>query len=259
MHERVELAFPPLVERGRAGCCRCRSKDNVKKRYVIDGRFRAKIKTHRSRKQHEQSEPRLDQFGEIRSQPPSRGHKIRVLDFERGGFHATNLPVFPNAGAAGPAVAGRSTRRYETCQQIAEMLTPKDSMIAPTATCAVATSAALLLQIVQAPSAIWQVTSTTQNIASLLSAAGRGTSGKTRTENAITAIAMMNARNRCAICNQIWNAVTSDKPRASRHALTFARAATLVSGIHAPFAVGKSRTAKSRCSWRIVAPRASCT
>jgi len=70
MHERVEPAFPPLVESGRPGCSRCRSKDNVKKRYVIDGRFRAEIKTHRSRKQHEQSEPRLDQFGEIRSQPP---------------------------------------------------------------------------------------------------------------------------------------------------------------------------------------------
>ena len=49
-------------------------------------------------------------------------------------------------------------------QQLAEMLTPKDSMTAPTATCAVATSAALLLQIVQAPSAIWQTTSATQKI-----------------------------------------------------------------------------------------------
>jgi hypothetical protein len=41
---------------------------------------------------------------------------------------------------------------FEMRQQMAEILTPKDSMIAPTATCAVAMSAALLLQIVQAPS-----------------------------------------------------------------------------------------------------------
>ena len=60
-------------------------------------------------------------------------------------------------------------------------------------------------------------------------------------------MAMINAKNLCAICNQIWNAVTSDRPRASRHALIFASVVALVSGIHAPFAVGKSRIARSRC------------
>src|SRR5439155_2316151 len=247
MHERVQLAFPPLVERGRTGRGRCRSKDNVKKRYVIDGRFRSEIKTGRRREQNEQSEPRLDQFGEIRSQPRSRGRKIRVLDFERGGFHATNLPVFPNAGAPSPVAAGRPTCRYEIRQQIAEMLTPKDSIIAPNATCAVATSAALLLQMVQAPSVIWQATSATQKIDNRLRTAMLCASLLTRIQKATTAIAIMAARNRCAICSQIWRASTSDKARASRQALIFASAAALVSGIHAPFAVGKSRMARSRC------------
>ena len=41
---------------------------------------------------------------------------------------------------------------WTTREQIAHALTPNDNIIAPTATCAVATSAALLLQIVEAPS-----------------------------------------------------------------------------------------------------------
>src|SRR5689334_13973028 len=45
----------------------------------------------------------------------------------------------------------------------------------------------------------------------------------------------------------------------SRQTLIFASALGLVSGIHAPFAVGKSRIARSRCWCRIVAPSASCT
>src|SRR6516225_3894309 len=158
-----------------------------------------------------------------------RWRKVRI--FERGCFHAGIGRARP------PGAACRDTAKIR--QQIAEMLTPKDSMTAPSATCAVATSAALLLQIVQAPSAIWQITSATQRIESLLSAAKRGAGRQTRRANAITAMAMINARNRCAICSQIWNAVTSDKPRASRQALIFARAAALVSGIHAPLAVGK--------------------
>src|SRR5207247_8009038 len=124
-------------------------------------------------------------------------------------------------------------------QQIAQMLTPKDSMVAPTATCAVATSAALLLQIVQDPSAIWQTTRATHVIDNRLSAATPGASLQIRRQNATTMMAMINARNRCAICSQIWNASTSDKPRASRQALIFASAAKLVSGIHPPFALGK--------------------
>ena len=103
------------------------------------------------------------------------------------------------------------------------------------------------LQIVQAPSAIWQMTSATQRIESLLSAEECGASREMRRANAITPIAMSTATNRCAICSQIWNASTSDKPRASRQALILASAAVLVSGIHAPFAVGKSRIDKSRC------------
>jgi hypothetical protein len=64
----------------------------------------------------------------------------------RADFHAAT-----SCGASGDRALLRSG--CEIRQQIAEMLTPKHSMLAPTATCAVAISAALLLQIVQAPSA----------------------------------------------------------------------------------------------------------
>src|SRR5205809_4807703 len=120
-------------------------------------------------------------------------------------------------------------------QQIAQMLTPKDSMVAPTATCAVATSAALLLQMVQDPSAIWQTTRATHVIDNRLSAATPGASLHTRRQNATTVTVIIDARNRYAICRQHWNASTSDKPRASRHSLIFAITTALVSGNHPPF------------------------
>src|SRR6266508_4156417 len=239
MHQRIESAFPPLVKRGCARRGRRSSKDNVKKRDVIDGRFCPEIITNSGREQHKQSEPRLDQFGEIRSDPPSRECEIRILGFERGSLHADR----GICRARPPGAPHRETARIR--QQLAEMLTPKDSMTAPTATCAVATSAALLLQIVQAPSAIWQTTSATQKIDNPDRAGTRRASLQTRKQNAMIAIAISTARRRCAICSQIWKASTSDKPRASRQALIFAIAVSLVSGIQAPFAVGKSRIARS--------------
>src|SRR5213080_5598313 len=171
-----------------------------------------------------------------------------IFDFERGGFHAATGSLCGAAGSE-PGWHSRVPPKFivEMRQQMAEILTPKDSMIAPTATCAVAISAALLLQMVQAPSAIWQTTRATHVIDNRLSAATPCASLHTRRQNANTVTVIINARNRCAICSQIWNASTSDKPRASRQALIFASAAELVSGIHPPFAVGKSRMARSRC------------
>src|SRR5262249_52237167 len=92
---------------------------------------------------------------------------------------------------------------WDVLQQIALMLTPKDSITAPSATCAVAISAALLLQITQAPSVIWPKTKTIQRSDNRLSAPKPRASLQTRAQNAMIAIAMINARNRCAICNQI--------------------------------------------------------
>src|SRR5437870_2620971 len=214
----------------------------MKKCAVIDWRLRSEIKTNGTRKQHQERQSRFDKLREISNDTIARSRKIRP--FNRRCLHAETGSLY---GAPGPATAGRPTSPCEMSREIAEMLTPKDSMTAPSATCAVATSAALLLQIVQAPSEIWQMTSATQSIESFLSAAKRGAARQTQRANAITAIAIMNARNRCVICSQVWNAVTSDRPRASRHALSFARAAALVSGIHAPLAVGKSRIDRSRC------------
>src|SRR5947199_2228111 len=162
---------------------------------------------------------------------------------KHSGFHTETAPSDSNV-----VIARLSLRcPCKIRQQIAQMLTPKDSMIAPTATCAVATSAALLLQMVQAPSAIWQTTRATHNIDNRLSAATPCASLQTRRQNATTVTVIIDARNRCAICSQIWNASTSDKPRASRQALLFASAPELVSGIHPPFVVGQSSTARSRC------------
>src|SRR5437868_7196458 len=105
-----------------------------------------------------------------------------------------------HAGTCFGAPGGRAlpTVLCEIRQQIEEMLTPKDSMTAPRATCAVATSAALLLQIVQAPSAIWHATSATQKIDNRFSAQSRGASLQTRRQKAVRAMTITNARNRCA-------------------------------------------------------------
>src|SRR5438874_10856638 len=170
----------------------------MKECHVIDWRFRSEIKTDRSRKQNKQRQSRLDKLGEIGNDTIARHRKIRI--FKRGRFHAGTCFCAPGGRAP-------SNCACEVRQQIAEMVTPKDSMTAPRATCAVATSAALLLQIVHAPSSIWQITSASQRIESLLSTAKRGESRRARRANANTATAMMTARNRCAICSQIWNAV----------------------------------------------------
>src|SRR5205823_9153404 len=188
--------------------------------HVIDWRFRSEIKADRRCEKNKQRQSRLDQLGEIANNMTARWRKIRI--FKRGRFHARTGSL---RGAPDPAAAGRPSALCEIRQQIAEMLTPKDSMTAPRATCAVATSAALLLQIVQAPSVIWQIINATQRIESLFSALKPTASRERRIQNAITAMAIISARNRWTICNQIWDAVTSDKPRASRDALIFASAA----------------------------------
>ena len=83
------------------------------------------------------------------------------------------------------------------------MITPIPNVIAPNATWAVAMSAALLLQITQAPSAIWPNTKATHRTDNRLRTAKPRISFETRTQNATIAIAMINARNRCTICSQI--------------------------------------------------------
>ena len=88
-------------------------------------------------------------------------------------------------------------------EQIAQALTPNDNMIAPTATCVVATSAALLLQIVHAPSVNWRRNKTNQEIDNLRSAFTWLASPRTRTQKASTEMPINTARNRCATCSQI--------------------------------------------------------
>src|SRR5438876_1309803 len=198
-----------------------------------------------------QCESRFEQLGEIKH---ATTHRFAISRSSFNLSRVANHSVFHATTCCGASDGSEpdwhgalSSRRCEIRRQIALMLTPKDSMIAPTATCAVATSAALLLQIVHAPSVIWQATNATQKTDNRLSAATPCASLPTRRQNATTAIAIRNARNRCAICSQIWNAVTSDKPRASRQALILASTVAPVSGIHAPYAAGKSSIAKLRC------------
>ncbi len=54
LHERIEPAFPPLIERGRAGRGQRRAEDGVKKRQQIDRTPRTEIKADRGRQQHQQ-------------------------------------------------------------------------------------------------------------------------------------------------------------------------------------------------------------
>src|SRR5207237_8432230 len=138
------------------------------------------------RYQYQQREPRVDKFSEIAHEVGARGRDCRVVGYRR--FHA---------GIGFGALGGRarSVSFCEIRQQIALMLTPKDSITAPNATCAVAISAALLLQITQAPSAIWPNTKATHRTDNRFRAAKPRTSFETRTQNATIAIAMINARN----------------------------------------------------------------
>src|SRR5205809_205559 len=76
-----------------------------------------------------------------------RRRNRRILD--RGRFHARTDWLRGALSACAVPIANCKRRR-----QIALILTPKDSMTAPSATCAVATSAALLLQMTQPPRAI---------------------------------------------------------------------------------------------------------
>src|SRR5204863_8640551 len=113
--------------------------------------------------------------------------------------------------------------------------------------CVVATSAALLLQITHAPSVTWHARRRNQASVKRESRPASAPVLRARIVDAITPAAISTATKRWVSCNQIWNAVTSDKARASRHELISARFADDVSGITAPYASGKSRIERSRC------------
>src|SRR6476660_4649473 len=112
------------------------------------------------------------------------------------------------------------------------MTAPRPRSVAPTATCAGATSAALLLQIVQAPRLSCSKTPMSQAVESPRN--GEIFSRCAETKNQITLMATRAAPKRCAICNQICGEETSDIALVARAALILAIAATLVLGIHWP-------------------------
>src|SRR6266852_3911258 len=158
----------------------------MKKSRITDRISGAEIKTDRGREQNQKRQARFDQFGKIgnsaKARPLAVSRNSRDFTINRRRFHVTSAPPALNL------VVDLSTARpCKIRQQIAQLLTPKDSMIAPTATCAVAISAALLLQIVQAPSVIWQATNATQKIDNRLSAVTLCASLPTRRQNATTA------------------------------------------------------------------------
>ena len=59
VHERVEPAFPPLIERGRAGRGQRGPEDGVEKRDVIDRPGRAQIKADRGGEQNQKGQAAL--------------------------------------------------------------------------------------------------------------------------------------------------------------------------------------------------------
>src|SRR5438128_2713860 len=120
----------------------------MKERVKINRTLRTEIKTDRRRQKNKQSKARLDQLDEIPNHATSR--RCDALNSGRGRFHRRSFHVARASFAFIVDVSFRCACKIR--QTIAQMLTPKDSMAAPIATCAVATSAALLLQIVQAPS-----------------------------------------------------------------------------------------------------------
>ena len=91
LHERVEPAFPPLIERGRARRGQRRPEDGMEKRDVIDRAGGAQIEADRSGEQNQKSQARLDEFREIRTHAAGgfrfRRRRLNVYRRKRGGFH----------------------------------------------------------------------------------------------------------------------------------------------------------------------------
>ena len=74
LHERVEPALPPLIERGGAGRGQRSPEDGVEKREVIDGASGAQIKADRRGEQDQKRQARFDEFREIRTHAPVGSH-----------------------------------------------------------------------------------------------------------------------------------------------------------------------------------------
>src|SRR5256885_16402575 len=176
MHHRVQFALPPLIERCCASRRRRRSKNSVQKRGVINWILRAEIKTHRCREQNQQRQPRFHQLDQIANESRPSVSNFGLSRFDCRRFHRFLV--------------------FKICEQIAHALTPNDNMIAPTATCAVAISAALLLQIVHAPRVNCKENKTIHRSDNRRSAVSWLASLATRTQKTITAIPIKTARNR---------------------------------------------------------------
>src|SRR5439155_20077839 len=121
-------AFPHKHERKSNGGCRGSSKKNVKQHHVVDRRLRSKIKTNRGCNQNKQCQSRYDEHSQIGKEPIARRRKIGIS--KRGRFHAeARSPCSVRGSEPDLYCRTLSTCPCEIRQQIAEMLTPKDSMI----------------------------------------------------------------------------------------------------------------------------------
>ena len=189
----------------------------------IDRAACPKIETDCGRDENEKRQPRFYELRNIgqTTRRESAG-KVDLVTLETDRFHALTGSSLDRRDS-GISVAVCCFR------QNAEIATPKANIVAPTATCAVAMSAALLLQIVQAPSASCTRMPVNQAPDNLRS--GENFSRCAATKKAMMPTVTTTAPNRWAIWSQICSAVTSDKPRASRTELILAMASELVSGI----------------------------
>ena len=77
MHEGIEPAFPPLIQRGGTGRRQRSAENSVEKCEKIYGTVCAQIKTNRCRQQNEKRQPRFDQLRKIG----------KHADASRVGFH----------------------------------------------------------------------------------------------------------------------------------------------------------------------------
>src|SRR5205085_10059774 len=117
---------------------------------------RAKVVADGGRQQDKKRQSSFDEFGEVRQETPASDGSDRGIDLRRNGraFHDTGLSIETDEWRGDLARFNPRRRR----RQIAESATPSAHLVAPTATCVVALSAALLHQLTQPPSTIWQAT-----------------------------------------------------------------------------------------------------
>ena len=143
LHTSIKVALPPLVQRGCATGAKRRACQRGGQEKVVHRSLPAHQESDQRGKEDQERKPRFDQFGKVTDQC------LKARSGDCGGFHAMRS-IKLAFGAS-----GKTKSRVRAPQKSRKVIrAPTSKERAPSAMWAVATSAALFDQIVQAPSPI---------------------------------------------------------------------------------------------------------